>query len=336
MALCGSILEIFKSIFLPSFDWIQIEVSGLCKANCIYCPKTVWREKWEGKNLSLDTFISILPYFKKTKLVYLQGWGEPLNNPNFFEMVRLAKAQGAMVGFTTNGVLIDEDMAEKIVVYGVDIIAFSLAGIEMNDALRKGNSLSQVLNAVERINRAKERLKKSYPKVHSAYMLLKSNEHELERLPSFLSGLKISQVVVSLLDFIPKEDLKEECLAPKTIEEFNLFKSRAERVVEKAKTLGLKVVFNIPHPSFQRRICSENPVRSLFINSLGMVSPCVFTGIPARNTYFLNFGNIQEEELKKIWKKREYEEFRKVHSSQSKPDVCKVCPKSRVVEVGWI
>ncbi|QER42697.1 radical SAM protein [Thermodesulfobacterium sp. TA1] len=323
----------FKNWFLPSFDWIQVEVSGLCNAKCLYCPHTVWQKNWLGTNLSLDLFKSFLPYLKKTRLVYLQGWGEPLLNPNFFEMVRLAKSQGAMVGFTTNGTLIDDNLAEKLILSGVDIIAFSLAGIETNDRLRKGTSLTRVLNAIEKINAAKKILKQEKPQVHIAYMLLKSNEHELEKLPNFLTGLGIKEIVVSLLDLVPDEELQKECLVPQTEDEFKVLKSRAEKVAEEAKSLGLRMVFNLPSPSFQREVCSENPIKTLFINSLGMVSPCVFTGIPAAYKKNLYFGNIKDESLKTIWNKKEYQKFRNTHPSSSKPSVCITCPKTRTIEI---
>lgn len=319
----------FNTWFLPSFDWIQIEVSGLCNAQCFYCPHTVWQKDWLGTNLSLATFKTLLPYFKKTKLVYLQGWGEPLLNPEFFEMVRLAKAQGVKVGFTTNGTLINEDLAEKIVFSKVDVLALSLAGIETNDRLRKGTSLNQVLKAIETINSVKT-LKQQNPQIHIAYMLLRSNEYELERLPEFLAEYGIREIIVSLLDFVPSKDLEEECLAPQTEEDFNLLKKRAEKVAEKAKSLGLKMIFNLPSPCSQGRVCSENPIKSLFINSLGMVSPCVFTGIPVKQKTNVYFGNIHQETLKAIWNKQEYKEFREAHLSRAKPPVCATCPKARI------
>ncbi|WP_051173188.1 radical SAM protein [Thermodesulfobacterium hveragerdense] len=320
----------FSAFFLPSFDWIQIEVSGLCNAKCLYCPHTVWQKDWLGANLSLATFKTLLPYLKKTKLVYLQGWGEPLLNPEFFEMVNLAKAHGVKVGFTTNGTLINEHIAEKIVFSQVDVLALSLAGIETNDRIRKGTSLNQVLKAIETINSAKARLKQQNPQIHIAYMLLRSNEYELERLPEFLAGYGIQEIIVSLLDFVPSKELEEECLAPQTEEDFNLLKKRAEKVAEKANSLGLKMIFNLPSPRSQGRVCSENPIKSLFINSLGMVSPCVFTGIPVKQKTNVYFGSIYQEPLKSIWNKQEYKKFRKTHLSRDKPPVCVTCPKARI------
>lgn len=324
--------KLFKKFFLPSFDWIQIEVSGFCNAKCFYCPHTVYREKWLGRNLTLEEFKVLLPYFKKTKLIYLQGWGEPLCHPNIFEMIKLAKEQGTMVGFTTNGNLIDEKIAEKLVELELDYIALSLTGITTNNFLREGTSAEKILNAIEIINQLKKKLKKTKPKVNIAYMLLRSNEQELETLPTFLSNRGVAEVIVSFLDFIPREELKKELLE---ISENGIpqFEERLRAIIKTAQELNLKIIFNFPHPKVRRKICPENPVKSLFINSLGYVSPCVFTGVPTNLESNVYFGNIKNEELYDIWNKREYQEFREKHTSSTQPFPCDRCPKMRIVEI---
>ena len=93
----------FHSLFLPRFDWIQVEVSSFCNAACVYCPHTVYRNQWLNKHMTLETFEHLVPAFRNTKLVYLQGWGEPFLNPYFFTMAERAKKAGCRVGTTTNG-----------------------------------------------------------------------------------------------------------------------------------------------------------------------------------------------------------------------------------------
>lgn len=325
--------NLFKRFFLPSFDWIQIEVSGFCNAKCFYCPHTVYREKWLGRNLTLEEFKSLLPYLKKTKLIYLQGWGEPLCNPHIFEMVKLAKEQGTMVGFTTNGNLIDEKSAETFVELDLDYIALSLTGITTNDLLRKGTSVERVLKAVDFLNHAKKKFNKTNPKINIAYMLLRSNDQELETLPEFLSNKGIDEVIVSFLDFIPTEGLKKEALEILEKHEISHFEERLKKILKIAQKLNLRLIFNFPHPQRKRKVCSENPVKSLFINSLGYVSPCVFTGVPTDLVSNVYFGNIKNEELYDIWNKREYKEFREKHSSLNQPFPCDRCPKMRIVNI---
>jgi len=322
-----------QQILMPSFDWIQIEVSGLCNASCFYCPHTTHRKSWKGKNLTFSEFSFIIPYFKKVKLLYLQGWGEPFCNPDFFKFVEVAKKFECKVGTTTNGMLIEDFHIEKIIDLQMDIIAFSLAGIKKNDTLRAGTKIAKVFKVIEQIKEMKIKKGASNPKIHIAYMLLKSNLDELEEIPETFSKIGVDQVVVSILDFIPEPSLVKESLIPKTEEEFNALKNRAVSVIEEGKKLNLSISFNIPHPFRKGKTCSENPMQAVFINSLGYVSPCVFTGVPAEGFKNLYFGRITEKPLPVIWRSKNYKEFRKKFPSQNSSILCSICPKLRIIEM---
>ena len=240
------IIEKLVSLFTPTFDWIQVEVTSACNAACIYCPRTVYRKIWEDRHLPLDTFKKLKPAFAKTRHIHLQGWGEPFLHPDFFEMVAIAKAQAFQVGTTTNAMLLNEETVRKVIESGLDILAFSLAGTtERNDVIRKGTSLKKVLKAIETLSREKEKRGTSGPEIHVAYMLFRSGMTELETLPSLLEGLGVSQVVVSTLDFVPTEELRKEAVIPATEEEYREICSRLDHLVEAGREKG----FNRPLPS---------------------------------------------------------------------------------------
>ncbi|MGB9822286.1 radical SAM/SPASM domain-containing protein [Thermodesulfovibrio sp.] len=324
-------MKLIEKILMPHLDWIQIEVSGLCNASCFYCPHTTHRKSWKGRNLTIDEFLKIVPYLKKVKLLYLQGWGEPFCNPNFFKFVEIAKKSGCMIGTTTNGMLIENSHIDKIIELEMDIIAFSLTGIEKNDILRAGTKIDKVFKVIEQLNERKRKNRISKPKIHIAYMLLRSNLDELEQIPEIFSKIGIDHVVVSLLDFIPDSSLKNESLIPETEEEFNTLKNKAVNVIKEGKKLNLSISFNIPHPFKKGESCSENPLKAIFINSLGYVSACVFTGIPAEGFNNLYFGNITEKTLPSILKNSK--DFRKKFISNNSTLPCNNCPKHRILEL---
>src|SRR4030043_358357 len=139
----------FSFLFPPSFDWIQVEVTSACNAECAYCPHTVYRAFWKNRYLSLNRFRRLEDPFTRTRHVHLQGWGEPFLHPNFFDMVAIAKRAGCRVGTTTNGMCLDADHLVRIIDSGLDVIAFSLAGTdERNDIIRKGTRLDKVLKGM--------------------------------------------------------------------------------------------------------------------------------------------------------------------------------------------
>jgi len=154
---------------------MQVEVSSYCNAACIYCPHKVYRDIWLSRHLSLETFKRLKPAFAKTLMVYLQGWGEPLLHPEFFKMVSMAKAADCGVGTTTNGMLVGRETILRLISSGVDVVAFSLAGVdERNDSIRVGTKLEEILGAIRALDRAKKELCVRRPAIHIAYLLLRS------------------------------------------------------------------------------------------------------------------------------------------------------------------
>ena len=324
-------MKFFEKLLFPNLDWIQLEISGLCNASCFYCPHTIYRKKWIGKNFSLKDFYNIVPYLKKVKLLYLQGWGEPFLNPNFFDFVEIAKKEGCIVGTTTNGMLIGDKEIDKIIDSGLDIIAFSLTGIKKNDLLREGTKIEKILTIINILH--KKRINKGLltPKIHIAYLLLSSNYDEIEDIPTFFSNSGIDHIVISLLDLIPDSSFESESLIPKNIQEYNLLTDKLERITIKGKKEKLEISFNIPHPHKKSKVCSERALSALFINSLGYVSPCIFTGIPAEDVKNLYFGNIKNKNLYSIWNSKEYKKFREDYIIENPPSPCNFCNKFRII-----
>jgi len=327
------------SLFRQTFDWIQVEVTSHCNALCVYCPRTVFKDSWQDRHLSLETFKRLNPVLSRTDLVHLQGWGEPFLNPEFFEIAAFAKKAGCKVGTTTNAMLLNEERIKKVIETGIDILAFSLAGTgERNDTIRKGTSLKKVLKSIDTLSREKEKRQKSAPEIHVAYMLFRSGMGELESLPSRLEGLGVSQVVVSTLDFVPTEELRKEALIPATQEEYEEIRSVLDRLVEAGRKKGLSVHYHLVSPEKRREVCTENIQRALCISSDGAITPCVYTNLRVSGTYYdlqgekvsyerMVFGNIREKDVKDIWNEKSYRAFRGSFRKGEIAPACQKCPK---------
>ncbi len=333
----------FSPFLSPSLDWIQVEVTSSCNATCLYCPRTVYRDAWLNRNLSLEAFERLALAFTRSKMVFLQGWGEPFLNPDLMTMVQIAKEAGCKVGTTTNGMLLDERIIYQLVESGIDVLAFSLAGIdEKNDALRRGTSLDTILRAIHILHETKKKLGKELPAVHIAFMLLRSRLDDIERFPSFFKRLAVNQVVVSTLDFVPCKELEGETIISSTAEEYKVLRARLDAVKAEVEQYGLAFHYRLHGPGESGTMCSENIHRSLFVSSDGMVSPCVFTNLPIsqetqvcfngdRQYRRLTFGNIGDASIGDIWRGKEYRDFRKSFYDKRLPSICKDCPKLFVV-----
>lgn len=330
-------------VLLDPKDWIQIEVTSRCNAACSYCPRTVYHKQWQNRSMSLETFKLLLPVLRKTKLAYLQGWGEPFLNRDFPEMVRLAGEAGCTVGVTTNGVLLNVALLEQLFDAGLDILAFSLAGTspERNDQARSGAPFRKVLEKMDLVRQVKEKRGQNRPVVHIAYMLLRSGLDDLEGLPELMRDKGADQAVISVLDFEPGIELSREVLAPGSAQELQELEERFAGLRRKAADLGL----TIHTPEFSALpqdgpVCAENVEHALFVSAEGEVSPCVYANVPVDGADFARqgvpepytrnvFGNISRQLLPVIWREKGYEAFR-LGLSQGRPaEICRNCPKKR-------
>ena len=331
--------DYIQSLSSPELDWIQIEVSSHCDASCIYCPHAVFHHMWLNRHLPLTIFRKLLPALSEVKLVYLQGWGEPFQNPDFFKMVKLAKDAGCMVGTSTNGMLLDGKTIRQIIEEDMDIIAFSLAGIdENNDLIRRGTEFTTVMEAIRSINQEKAKAGTTLPSINIAYMLFRSRIQDLSRLPAIFSGSGINQIVISTLDFIPDSEFVNEAILPDNDAEYERLRVRLDMTVAEGRELGLDIHYNLFNPSKRRKVCTENVQNSLFVSSDGAISPCVFTNIPiaestvpdknAFSSYHrLTFGNIDEHTLPHIWNQKAYRLFRNSFNTERLTKTCLECPK---------
>jgi len=327
----------------PHLDWIQVEVSSYCNASCIYCPHTAYKQNWRNRYLSMEAFTNLVAAFRTAKLVYLQGWGEPFTHPQFFEMVRLVKKAGCMVGTTSNGMLLNRDIIKRLITEGIDIIGFSLAGVdEENDSIRKGTRIKKVLECIEEIHNAKHKYASGTPAIHIAYMMLRSGLNALERLPGFLRRTGADQTVVSSLSFVTRPAMEPESILSAGEKEYTELKRRFIQIRDESANKGAGVYFHVVSPVKNQFSCSENIPHAVVVGSDGSISPCVMKQIPVKgeNYYYcagqkqlqknVSFGNIHTDSLNTIWHRKEYRKLACNFQKVKTPDVCKDCLKRNI------
>ena len=345
----------------PELDWIQVEVTTWYNSRCGYCPHNALKTGLPKKHMPLDLFFHLVPYMDHTKMIYLQGWGEPLLNPDFFKMIRLCKDKGKSVGFTTNGMLLNKRTIQLILDARVDILAVSLAGVTAttHNKFREGNDFDSVIANLRLLEKIKKEQKRSAPDLHLAYMMLKSNFHELERIVPLAEELGVRQIVASNLSLIFNRQFYSEAIFNNTD-----LKEKCSRILteikEQAQQHDIIFGYNQPWLDETSLCCHENVNASCTVNVDGEVSPCVFTNpilsdpgiVPPSSCLFNNhmfplkkisFGNIRNENLTQIWHKKDYAVFRErfkpeasLRSRRTVPDLpeqCRPCYKRLIIPV---
>ena len=298
------------------FDWLQVEVSARCNAACGHCALSCYKETWQEGVMDLDTFVRLEPYFSRADMVFLQGWGEPLLHPHFWDLVRRVRSAGTRVGFTTNGTLLTDQNLERLLEAEVDVIAVSLAGARAatHEWFRRGCGFARISAGLEALRFRKQALGQGHPSVHVAFMLLRSNWHELDELITRAAGWGVNQVVVSNLSLIAAEPLEDESLLL-DVDLWPRVQASLEKVRDKAAAHGIEVNYYVPDLSAPQPVCTENVLRSCFVSHTGDVSPCVMTNFSvqpssplehrfrSRSCALTNcvFGNVHRQSLADIW-----------------------------------
>jgi sulfatase maturation enzyme AslB (radical SAM superfamily) len=133
---------------------IQIEtVAGLCNYRCIMCPVEQSRRK---EIMSNEIFSKVLQrlelYQANQEFLALVGMGETLIDKQTHEKIALAAAMGFRgKSIYTNGELLTEDVAEKLLASGLDSLIVSIDGFtaKIQATIRRYSNLEKVVRNVE-------------------------------------------------------------------------------------------------------------------------------------------------------------------------------------------
>lgn len=325
--------ETVKEAFLGArrpLDCIQVEVTSRCPGRCTYCPHTTRRETWQSRDMDMDTYGRLWPLMRRSGRVHLQGWGEPLLNPAFFDMTALARKAGCQVSTTTCGLRMDAKTAREIVESGIDIVAFSLAGSNAaSNASRLGVDFDRVCEAVANLQAERRKRMGVHLEIHFAYLVLASNMEAVAGLPALMQRLGVHAAVISTLDFIAEPSLEAEAFQPHEAEKIARAEGILTATAAEARRLGLGFHYDLPSPAASGTSCRENISRSLYVAADGSFSPCIYVNLPGDRTDPKRrvFGNVQETNPIDIWESPAFRRFRERLASGDPDLPCQNCPK---------
>lgn len=260
---------------------IQIEVAGLCHLDCVFCPVIVPKRDPGRGNLSFELYKdAIAPGLEAFELVYLQGWGEPLLHPNFWEMIALAQDRGCRTGFTTNGALLHKHTAQVLLDAGVDILSISFAGFRANThaALRRNSNFEQLCRNIEALSTLKHRGGYSSPWLELHFLMTQANLHELPDFVKLAKELGADEVVATNLAYTPTLELDRM-----RVFNGNSNNTGPEEIIAQANQTAEQL--GIPFRSYpltmdrNTLVCDSQPGESLYISHKGETAPCVYLGL---------------------------------------------------------
>jgi MoaA/NifB/PqqE/SkfB family radical SAM enzyme len=116
------------------------ETTAGCNLECIHCRRIDVSTQLMNDDLTTkESFELVDAIVEAGNPILVLSGGEPLFRPDIFDIAKYAVSKGLTVALATNGTLVDEDMAKKIVDSGVSRVAISLDGADADthDEFRK-------------------------------------------------------------------------------------------------------------------------------------------------------------------------------------------------------
>ncbi len=301
----------------PNVRKLYIEATTGCNLQCTTCIRSVWNDPEE--HMQWETFEHILASLDglpELKRVVFTSFGEPLFHPQILDMIEMIRQRDLAVTVGTNGVLLNQKIAEELIRLGVDRLVVSVDGVKPETYKEvRGASLAHVLRNIRQLNEAKQRFSSLLPALGIEFVILKSNVAELADLAQLASKLSASRVLVS--NVLPyTEDMRDQILyghEPQEPYKNGGFPVRLDSWVTWG-TLELPRM----HWGAERR-CRFVKDQSIVVGWDGGISPCYalshnysYYAIDGRkkdvSRYLL--GNINENMLAAIWMTEDYVRFR--------------------------
>ncbi len=325
-----SIFALIKDLVRPktrAFDCIQVEVTSCCAAKCSYCPHTTKAKQWNSRHMQARTFVNVWPLLEQVTRVHLQGWGEPLLHPHFFDFVALARKAGCLVSSTSCGLHINEDIAQKIIESGMDIVAFSLAGTDAaSNSPRHGADFDKVCQGIKLLQAMRQERLGVHLEIHLAYILLADRLDAVRNLPKLMQELQIHATIVSTLDYLADEAQSHLAINPHDTDIIAKARQILQKAAHEAEQNGQRIYYALPSLSPSPK-CRENIQNSLYIDADGTIAPCIYLNVPDSDAYKITFGNVNDENILDIWQKDDFVTFRHAHATNTPIVPCQTCVK---------
>jgi MoaA/NifB/PqqE/SkfB family radical SAM enzyme len=176
---------------------LQVEPTTRCNFTCGFCAG----RHLDQSDLPAATFEALLDQLPDVEHLELQGEGEPLMHPDFFAMVRSARARGIEVSTISNGSFFTHARIAEILDADLGAILVSIESADA-DAFRaiRGGSLEKVRRGIRALVEAKQQAGRRRPHLGFAVTILADTQDQLPKILDLYESLGMDGgVLVHLL-----------------------------------------------------------------------------------------------------------------------------------------
>ena len=304
----------------------QVETSFACNLACVMCPwKEIRTQSGDGGLMGTSVWAALRPHLQNVVEIDFSGGGEPLLHPDLADWIVEAKQAGCKAGFLTNGSLLDEATASRMIDAGVDWIGFSADGAraETFEAIRKGADFETLCRNVRCLTGMRPG---RIPRVLFNCVMMPSNIGELQDIVRLAADLQVDQVNFKHCDVV----------RGRNGENLGLFASKMDREIRrrqkelaKARKLARKLGIETTAFAFvpdELPVCDQDPRSSVFVCYDGRVSPCISLAIGGPSCFLgedvvmptVQYGCLPQEDLEALWNTESCRFYRKRFDERAK------------------
>ncbi|MGE0527736.1 MAG: radical SAM protein, partial [Bdellovibrionales bacterium] len=187
---------------------VIVDATEICNLACIHCPHPEFKksEHYSAASLPLELNTKLVDEVKEhgqgqTEYIRYTSNGEPLVHSKIFEMLKYAvDNSGVFVALTTNGKILSQDRAEKLLSTGLHLVDISIDAFtpETYAQIRVGGKLEVTRRNVENLIRRKSELGTS-TKIIVSFVEQPQNSHEVASFESYWKDQGADYVVIRRL-----------------------------------------------------------------------------------------------------------------------------------------
>lgn len=299
------------------------EVTSRCNARCEHCGSSCG-DFVPKDEITADEIKKVLndvaSHYDARQIMLSITGGEPLVRKDLFEIMKYARSLGFHWGITTNGILVNKKMLEKMVYADMQSVSVSIDGMkELHESFRKvPGSFNKIIKGIKLMLECPSILE-----VQVTTCVNKKNLAQLDDIYNLLKDLGIKNWRLIEVDPIGRAKDNNEILM-----DGNDVKRMFNFIREKRKVCGdMKIQYGCGH--FLGNDLSIEMLGNCFLCYTGYWVGSVLSngdvyGCPdiERRPELIQ-GNIRNESFVDIWEKK-FKNYRKItRTSNSK---CRKCP----------
>lgn len=297
------------------------ETTLRCNAKCKHCGSRAGEESNFKDELTTEeikkALQSVANRYDASKILLNITGGEPLVRKDLFEVMEFAKKLGYHWGMTTNGILINDDVIQKMKDTKMSTISISLDGLEESHDEFRGvkGSYKTIIDNIKKLKNAN-----FLDCLQVTTVVNKSNLKELEEMYNKMKELKIDSWRVVNMDPIGRANDNDN-LSLDTKDYQYLIKF----IAEKRKKSKMDVTYGCSH--YLGLKYEKETRKNMFFCTSGFTTASIlyngdiFVCPNVERRKELIQGNIKQDDFIDVWENR-FKWFRDLDKLQ-----CKECEK---------